>query len=66
MSTDIFDYVIIGGGNAGLALAGRLTEDPSIHVCVLEAGQDVTSVPDIVVPGALQVIRITTFAHSTE
>ena len=59
MSTETFDYVIIGGGNAGLALAGRLTEDPSIHVCVLEAGQDVTSVPDIVVPGALSFARLT-------
>lgn len=33
-----FDYVIIGGGTAGLAVAARLTENPEVKVGVLEAG----------------------------
>lgn len=33
-----FDYVIVGGGTAGLALAARLTENPKIQVAVIEAG----------------------------
>ncbi|WP_442953174.1 GMC family oxidoreductase [Paucibacter sp. XJ19-41] len=32
------DYLIIGGGSAGCALAGRLSEDPTCRVTVLEAG----------------------------
>ncbi|KFY82533.1 hypothetical protein V500_10475 [Pseudogymnoascus sp. VKM F-4518 (FW-2643)] len=33
-----FDYLIIGGGTAGLVLANRLTENPNVRVGVLEAG----------------------------
>ena len=34
-----FDYVICGGGTAGLALAARLSEDPGVNVGVIEAGK---------------------------
>ncbi|KAI0049312.1 GMC oxidoreductase [Auriscalpium vulgare] len=34
-----FDYVVVGAGTSGLALATRLAEDPSVSVLVLEAGK---------------------------
>lgn len=33
-----YDYVIVGAGTGGLAMAARLSEDPNNRVAVIEAG----------------------------
>ncbi|KAJ6595081.1 GMC oxidoreductase [Mycena vulgaris] len=48
-----YDYVILGGGPAGLTLANRLTEDPRTQVLVLEAGEARLNDPLIDIPGFL-------------
>ncbi len=38
-----FDFVVIGGGAGGCVMAGRLSEDPTVSVCLIEAGGPDTS-----------------------
>lgn len=38
-----YDYVIVGAGSAGCALANRLSVDPNARVCLIEAGKKDTS-----------------------
>ncbi|KAK4161078.1 putative GMC oxidoreductase [Cladorrhinum sp. PSN259] len=46
-----FDYIVVGGGTAGLAVAVRLAENPALTVGVLEAGDKGDGIEDIDIPG---------------
>ncbi|HEX4110118.1 MAG TPA: FAD-dependent oxidoreductase [Solirubrobacteraceae bacterium] len=54
------DYVIVGAGAAGCALAARLSEDPSVEVTLLEAGPPDTA-QEIHVPAAFPSLFLTEY-----
>ena len=50
--SDEYDVVVVGAGSAGCAVAGRLSEDPSLTVLLLEAGGS-DDVLEVQVPAGL-------------
>ncbi|PCC27804.1 choline oxidase, partial [Glutamicibacter sp. BW80] len=47
MENTDFDYIVIGGGSAGAAVAARLSEDPAVRVALVEAGPDDRGIEEV-------------------
>lgn len=58
-----YDVLVVGGGTAGCVLAGRLSENASRRVCLVEAGPDYGSYADGGWPDELLDARALVFTH---
>jgi choline dehydrogenase len=56
MSTQAFDFVVVGGGSAGAVVAARLSEDASCTVALLEAGGPPP--PEELMPAAVSALQL--------
>ncbi|MEO8660013.1 MAG: GMC family oxidoreductase N-terminal domain-containing protein [Bryobacteraceae bacterium] len=65
--SEVFDFVVVGGGSAGAVIAARLSEDPLCRVALIEAGErppDIESIP--VACGSMQLNPATDWLYTAD
>lgn len=63
---DEYDFIIVGGGTAGCALATRLSEDPNFSVLILEAGDQEILLMDVPAgAGSIQLSKELNWGYKT-
>ncbi|KAI1339823.1 glucose dehydrogenase [Xylariaceae sp. FL0016] len=60
-----YDYIIVGGGTAGMVVANRLSEDSEVSVLVVEAGPYAQDNPTVQQPEGLLIFSEWDWAYST-
>ncbi|GAB0100505.1 hypothetical protein DMENIID0001_165550 [Sergentomyia squamirostris] len=61
-----YDFIVIGAGSAGAAVAGRLAEIDDYNVLLLEAGQDETIMTDVPLSASLNQLTSANWGYKPE
>ena len=66
MADKEYDFILVGGGTAGLVVATRLSEDPNVQILVVEAGENRMDDPRVKIPALYETLKGTDASWNLE